>query len=117
MNDQSIMSSVPPPSTPPRQGPPPSILSSPVVRVPKYYDEYKRDEFQVFGYEADIHEPEEFKSPRAFLQFLRLQKFRFPKRSSDFTLSNFIDEANAMATALKKKCKPAFPLSVLFLPT
>src|SRR5258707_12855407 len=103
------MPSVPPPSTPPRQGP------SPVVRVPKYYDEYKRDEFQVFGYEADIHEPEEFKSPRAFLQFLRLQKFRFPKRSYNFTLSNFIDEANAMARALKKKCRPAFPLSVLFL--
>lgn len=73
-----------------------------MVRVPKYYDEYKRDEFQVFGYEADIHEPEEFKSPRAFLEFLGLQKFRFPKKSYNFTLSNFIDEANAMATALKE---------------
>ena len=99
-----------PPSTPPRQSPPPSILSSPVVRVPKYYDEYKRDEFQVFGYEADIHEPEEYKSPRAFLQFLRLQKFHFPQKCYNFTLSNFVDEANAMAIALKKKCKLSFSL-------
>src|ERR1700681_2867754 len=66
----NVMPSVSPPSMPPRQGPSPSILSSPAA---KCYDEYKCDKF---GYDVVIHEPEVFTSPqtRAFLQFLHLQK-------------------------------------------
>jgi len=51
-----------------------------VVRVPKFYDKHIRDE--AFGYDANIHEPEEFKNLQAFINFLGVQHLRV--RSSGY---------------------------------
>ena len=102
-----------PPSTPPRQGPSPSTLSSPVVRVPKFYDEHKRDEFQAFGYDVSIHEPERFKSQKAFIEFLGVQHLGLQIPGYKFTPSNFIDTVNAMAQTMRDKCKHGRSLSSL----
>jgi hypothetical protein len=99
------------PSTPPRQGPSPSTLSSPVVRVPKFYDEHKRDEFQ--AYDVNIHEPERFKSQKAFIEFLGVQHLGLQISGYKFTTSNFVDIANAMAKAMRDKCKHGRSLSFL----
>lgn len=105
----TIMASAPP-STPPRQGPSSSILSSPVVRVPKFYDEHKRDEFQLFGYDENIHEPIPFENQNKFTQFLRVQSPDFPISGFRFTLDDFINVANAMAKLIQKNSKYSFCL-------
>ena len=101
------MASAAPPSTPPRQGPSPSILSSPVVRVPKFYDEHKRDEFQAFGYDVNIHEPVKFTQDQ-FIKYLSIDRHAFAISSFKFTLSDFIDVANVMAKEMRKKRKHPF---------
>jgi hypothetical protein len=101
------MASVPP-STPPRQGPSSSVLSSPVVRVPKFYDEHKRDEFQLFGYVENIHEPIPFENQEKFIQFLRVQSPDFPISGFRFTLDDFVNVANAMAKLIQEKSKYSF---------
>ena len=77
------------PSMPPQQGPPSLILSSPVVRVPKFYDEHKHDEFQIFGYDENIHKPIPFKDQTEFTQFLCVQNPDFPILGFRFTLDDF----------------------------
>ena len=104
-----------PPSMPPRQGPSPSTLSSPVVRVPKFYDEHKHDEFQAFGYDVNIHEPENFKSQKAFIEFLGVQHLGLQISGYKLTPSNFIDIANAMAQAMRDKCKHAVLCIIILL--
>ena len=99
------MASPPPPSTPPRQASSFSILSSPVVRVPKFYDEYKRDEFQLFGYDENIHEPIPFENHNKFSQFLRVQNPDIPISGFRFTLDDFVNVANAMAKLIKENSK------------
>jgi hypothetical protein len=67
--------------------------------------EQRRDEFQAFCYDVEIHEPKEFKTPKAFFEFLSVQHLHFPTSEYKLTLSNFIDKANAMANAIWKKCR------------
>jgi hypothetical protein len=99
------MASAASPSTPPPQRPSPSILSSPVVRVPKFYNEHKRDEFQAFGYDVKIHEPEGFKNLQDFFNFLGVQDLRVRNSDFNFTLSDFTGVANAMSKAIMEKRK------------
>jgi len=69
-------------------------LSSPVVRVPKFYDEHKHDEFQLFGYDENIHEPIPFENQNKFTQFLCVQNSDFPISGFRFTLDDFANLAN-----------------------
>ncbi len=98
------------PSTPPRQGPSPSTLSSPVVRLPKFYDEHKHNEFQAFGYDVNIHKPKIFKNQEAFIKFLGIEQLSLQISGYKFTLSNFVDVANAMAKAIRNQCKHGLSL-------
>ena len=82
-----------------------------MVRVPKFYEEHKCDEFQAFGYDINIHEPEEFKSQNAFIEFLGVQHLGLQISGYKFTPSNFIVTANAMAQAVRDKCKHGRSLS------
>jgi len=107
---QIAMASTDPPSTPPRQGPSSSSLSSPVIRIPKFFNEHKRDEFQAFGYDVNIHEPVRFKSQKAFIEFLGVQHLGLQISGYKFTPSNFVDVANAMAQAMRDKCKHSLSL-------
>ena len=108
------MASPPPPSTPPRQGLSSSILSSPVVRVPKFYNEHKRDEFQLFGYDENIHGPKPFENQNKFSQFLRVQNPDVPISGFRFTLDDFVNVGNAMAKLIRKTGKHTF--SAVFWP-
>ncbi len=85
-----------------------------MVRVPKFYDEHKRDEFQLFGYDENIHEPIPFENQNKFTQFLCVQNPDFPISGFRFTLDDFANVANAMAKLIQKNGKHS--LSVLFWP-
>ena len=85
-----------------------------MVRVPKFYGEHKRDEFQLFGYDENIHEPIPFENQNKFTQFLRVQNPNFPISGFRFTLDDFANVANAMAKLIQKNGKHS--LSVLFWP-
>ena len=90
--------------TPPPSGPPPSVGSSPVSRITKYFVAHKRDEFQAFGYDETIHEPKPFPSSEAFLKFLSRKKdvFRAPDTTPVLSMDDFITTANAVAASIQK---------------
>jgi hypothetical protein len=88
-----------------------------VVRVPKYYDERIRDEFDDWGYEAEIHEPKPFKSQLAFMQFLKTQHIEPKRTASPFTFTTFIEVANDMAKSMKDTRKHFLSLFYFYLST
>lgn len=80
--------------------------SSPIKKTPSYFAEHKRDQFQAFGYDPEIHELKSLGTNEAFLDFLDVpQKIRdvTPPRSLDveFTFENFGEQINVLSKSLK----------------
>ena len=103
------MSTPPPPPasdlrTPPPSAPPPYVGSSPVSRITKYFVAHKRDEFQAFGYDARIHEPQPFASLTTFFKFLTFKKelYQAPDTTPILSMDAFIAAANVAAAAIQK---------------
>jgi hypothetical protein len=86
-----------------------------VVRVSKYCDERIRNQY--FHYDAEIHEPEPFKSQLAFMQFLKTQHIQPQRAASPFTFTTFIEVANDMAKSMKDTRKHFLSLFYFALST
>ena len=113
--------------TPPASGPDelhPAGPSSRILNVPKFFAEHKRDQVQAFAYDEDIHRLAPFETPDAFIEFLRVPQNILqpepPQSDALFTLDDFVQGANSVATSIKNQrnyLTPLLPLYFVFLPT
>jgi hypothetical protein len=58
---------------------------------------------QAFDYDPNIHQPVKFTQDE-FIKYLGIDRLAFAVASFNFTLSDFIDVANAMAKKMQETC-------------
>ena len=83
----------------------PSIRAAPFCWVVprQQYFAHKRDEFQTFGYDETIHQPQPFPSSTAFLKFLgfKANAFRAPDTTPALSMDDSIAAANLVAASIQ----------------
>ncbi len=106
----NMQSSAPPPGTPSRRNPSPSIFCSPVSKVPLFYDIPNRDDFDIFGYDAAVYDANAFDTQKKFFQFLNIGRTIPPKprSSTKFSLGAFFPAINEVADVIWEKCEHLF---------
>jgi hypothetical protein len=90
-----------------------------VGKVPKHFAIHKRSEFHAFGLDPDIHLMKPFEGQQDFINFLGVPEDRIPSNpptaaSHQFTSSEFVEAANAMAKSMRDRCECFLPYPWLF---